>query len=156
MTTWRLTRSQHAFNNTSHRIYFFHHRLCHACRRRITVTQYSKVCSTTLPSSPCCPTIPHEKARGNLPIKIADSDAPRRRNHKEQVQCSSNSCKRQSDSDGDGGDLEGELLELVDIVLEITEEALGANYSGSGSGTFVGGNFLSPTIVIDPNYQNGH
>ncbi|KAK6842547.1 hypothetical protein PG987_003407 [Apiospora arundinis] len=66
------------------------------------------------------------------------------------------SCKRQSDSDGDGGDLEGELLELVDIVLEITEEALGANYSGSGSGTFVGGNFLSPTIVIDPNYQNGH
>ncbi|KAK8042185.1 hypothetical protein PG993_006708 [Apiospora rasikravindrae] len=47
----------------------------------------------------------------------------------------------------------GELIELVDIVLEITEEALGSNYSGTGSGTFVGGNFLSPTIVIDPNYQ---
>ncbi|KAK8048714.1 hypothetical protein PG994_010444 [Apiospora phragmitis] len=63
------------------------------------------------------------------------------------------------DSDGsdgsDGGDIEGALVELVDIVLEITEQALGSNYSGSGSGTFVGGNFLSPTIVIDPNYQNG-
>ncbi|KAK8032920.1 hypothetical protein PG991_002318 [Apiospora marii] len=61
-----------------------------------------------------------------------------------------NDCKRQSDSDG--GDIEGELIELVDIVLEITEQALGSNYSGTGSGTFVGGNFLSPTIVIDPNY----
>ncbi|KAK7952306.1 uncharacterized protein PG986_008034 [Apiospora aurea] len=68
-----------------------------------------------------------------------------------QGRCSNNDCKRQSDSDG--GDLEGELIELVDIVLEITEEALGSNYSGTGSGTFVGGNFLSPTIVIDPNYQ---
>ncbi|KAK7923024.1 hypothetical protein PG985_007095 [Apiospora marii] len=69
---------------------------------------------------------------------------------KEQSPCSNNDCKRQSDSDG--GDIEGELIELVDIVLEITEQALGSNYSGTGSGTFVGGNFLSPTIVIDPNY----
>ncbi|KAK6865050.1 hypothetical protein PG990_005513 [Apiospora arundinis] len=91
-----------------------------------------------------------------MPVEEESLSLNTARNHKEQVQCSSNSCKRQSDSDGDGGDLEGELLELVDIVLEITEEALGANYSGSGSGTFVGGNFLSPTIVIDPNYQNGH
>ncbi|KAK8114134.1 hypothetical protein PG999_006203 [Apiospora kogelbergensis] len=74
---------------------------------------------------------------------------------KEQTRCGSNDCKRQSDSDGDDGDLEGELLELVDIILEITDEALGANYSGTGSGTFVGGNFLSPTIVIDPNSPNG-
>ncbi|KAK8139542.1 hypothetical protein PG984_000665 [Apiospora sp. TS-2023a] len=76
-------------------------------------------------------------------------------NSKEQAQCSNNDCKRQSDSDGDGGDIEGELIELVDIVLEITEQALGSNYSGTGSGTFVGGNFLSPTIVIDPNYESG-
>ena len=47
------------------------------------------------------------------------------------------------------------MLEIVDLILEITDEALGGNYSGSGAGTFVGGNFLSPTIVIDPNLQNG-
>ncbi|KAK8089937.1 hypothetical protein PG997_004898 [Apiospora hydei] len=69
-----------------------------------------------------------------IPVEASSVNDPERarglENSKVQGRCSNNDCKRQSDSDG--GDLEGELIELVDIVLEITEQALGSNYSGTG------------------------